>query len=147
MTTQISQKIVDQQVKRINEPSSPVITNIIREEVLLSSTYKTKNLEGIGFYITISDVITLEGVKRPYEFFVNTKEVEYYAYWMTIARLISAFLRTGQDYKFIAAELQQVFDPKGGYFKKGVLHPSFIAEIGMILEKHFDSIDRFNAGR
>jgi hypothetical protein len=139
-----------------------------RPENLKSITYKLKGQGNeASYYITIADIYTeidqesqeihtendvihvdfsnaQKYHRRPYEIFINSKSVDSYAYLTTITRLISAFLRTGHDYAFIAAELKQIVDPKGGYFKKGTFYISLIAEIGYILERHFISVAESN---
>lgn len=122
------------------KPDFLVQTTLDRPETLSSTTYKIKSLDH-AFYITISD-IELEGKSRPYEMFISTKSVDHYPYLVCITRLISAFLRTGHEYSFIAEELKQINDPKeGNYFKKGILYPSLIAEIGHVLENHFKNLN------
>lgn len=138
----ISNKIVSASVKKEVEQSQQEVT-IERPDTLQATTYKMKSLEQT-FYITIADMETPTGI-RPYEMFINTKSIDHFPYLVCITRLISAFLRTGHEYNFIAKELQQIHDPKeGNYFKKGKSYPSLIAEIGHILEKHFLTIEEKN---
>lgn len=110
-----------------------------RPDELYSTTYKIKSLDQ-AFYISISD-IEIDGRYAPYEIFINTKSVDHTAYLTAITRLISAFFRTGYPYQFIAEELKQIHDAKdGNYFKKGRNYPSLIAEIGYVLEQHFQQL-------
>jgi hypothetical protein len=115
---------------------NPATKPIEREEVITGVTYKTK-IQDHTYYITINDIVR-EGTRHPYEIFINSKNVSNYAKLTVLTRLISAFFRTGFPYTFIAEELKQIIDPTGGYFKKGRRYESLEAELGEILEKHFN---------
>jgi hypothetical protein len=42
---------------------------------------------------------------------------------------------------FLVEELRSVYDPNGGYFKKGgVFMPSLVADLGAVIEKHMKAI-------
>lgn len=116
-----------------------------RPEVLRGSTYKIKtpNTEH-ALYLTINDMILNEGTefesRHPYEVFINTKDVNHFQWVTALTRLLSAVFRKGGDITFIVEEMQQIFDPKAGYIKKGIFVPSLIADIGIALEKHFVSV-------
>ncbi len=117
-----------------------------RPEKLIGSTYKMKTpMSEHAMYITINDVVLNEGteheVRRPFEVFINSKNMEHFQWVVALTRLISAVFRKGGDATFLVEELKAVFDPKGGYFKKGgVFMPSIVAEIGYAIEDHMKSI-------
>lgn len=113
-----------------------------RPEFLLGSTYKVKAeaVSAHALYITINDIILNEGTeneeRRPYEIFINSKDMEHYQWVVAMTRLMSAVFRKGGDVTFLIEELKSVFDPRGGYWKKGSFMPSIVAEIGFIIERH-----------
>jgi hypothetical protein len=79
--------------------------------------------------------------RRPYEVFINSKNMEHFQWVLALTRVISAVFRKGGDACFLVDELKAVFDPKGGYFKKGgVFMPSLVAEIGCAIESHMKQI-------
>jgi ribonucleoside-diphosphate reductase alpha chain len=86
-------------------------------------------------YVTIND-IELDGGRRPFEIFVNSKNLEHYAWVVALTRMISAVFRRGGDVGFVAEELKQVFDPRGGQWSHGRYVPSLVAAIGDIIERH-----------
>ena len=120
--------------------------NVARPEVLLGSTYKIKTPQSEhALYITINDMILNEGTpheeRRPYEIFINSKNMEHFQWVLALTRLISAVFRKGGDATFLVEEMKAVFDPHGGYFKKGgVFMPSLVAEIGHAIESHMKHI-------
>jgi hypothetical protein len=120
--------------------------NVERPEVLLGSTYKIKTPQSEhALYITINDMIlnlgTAHEERRPYEIFINSKNMEHFQWVLALTRVISAVFRKGGDATFLVEELKAVFDPKGGYFKKGgVFMPSLVAEIGCAIETHMKKI-------
>jgi len=117
-----------------------------RDEVLVGSTYKIKTPHSEhAMYITINDLVVNQGEegehRRPFEVFINTKNMEHFMWIVTLTRIISAIFRKGGDVIFLVEELKAVFDPRGGYYKKGgVYMPSIVAEIGAVIERHFVSI-------
>ncbi|WP_432744270.1 NrdJb [Methylobacter sp. G7] len=120
--------------------------NLTRPEVLLGSTYKIKTPQSEhALYITINDMILNPGTpheeRRPYEIFINSKNMEHFQWVLALTRLISAVFRKGGDSCFLVEEMKAVFDPHGGYFKKGgVFMPSLVAEIGYAIESHMKHI-------
>jgi ribonucleoside-diphosphate reductase alpha chain len=86
-------------------------------------------------YVTINDV-EHDGVRRPFEIFVNSKNLEHYAWVVALTRMISAVFRRGGEVAFVAEELQQVFDPRGGRWSNERYVPSLVAAIGNIIERH-----------
>ena len=111
--------------------------SIDRPEILPGSTHKIKTpLSEHALYVTIND-IEIDGVRHPYEIFINSKNMEYFQWIAALTCVISANFRKGGDIAFLAEELKSVHDPKGGYFKKGgVFMPSLVAEIGCTIERH-----------
>lgn len=120
--------------------------NVTRPEMLLGSTYKIKTPQSEhALYITINDMILNEGTeheeRRPYEVFINSKNMEHFQWVLALTRVISAVFRKGGDITFLVEELKAVFDPKGGYFKRGgIFMPSLVAEIGLAIETHMKQI-------
>jgi len=120
--------------------------NVARPEILFGSTYKIKTPQSEhALYITINDMILNEDTeheeRRPYEVFINSKNMEHFQWVLALTRVISAVFRKGGDAVFLVDELKSVFDPKGGYFKKGgVFMPSLVAEIGCTIEQHLKKI-------
>jgi len=117
-----------------------------RPEYLEGSTYKVKTpLSEHALYITINDIVlnpdTDHEVRRPFEIFVNSKNMDHFQWIVALTRIISAVFRKGGDCTFLVEELKAVFDPRGGYFKKGGrFMPSLVAEIGDVIERHLRKI-------
>ncbi|MGB5487662.1 MAG: NrdJb [Lysobacterales bacterium] len=115
-------------------------------ESLEGSTYKIKTpLDDHAMYVTINDIILNQGTvheqRRPFEIFINSKNMDHFQWIVALTRLMSAVFRKGGDVTFLAEELQAVFDPKGGYFKPGGrFMPSIIAEIGDVIAHHMQKI-------
>jgi len=111
-----------------------------RPGVLPGSTYKLRWPESDhAIYITINDVIQ-DSRRRPFEVFINSKNMEHYAWTVALTRMISAVFRRGGDVSFVVEELKAVFDPRGGYWIDGEYVPSLLAAIGDVIEKHLISI-------
>jgi hypothetical protein len=96
-------------------------------------------------YITINDIVLNEDTdhesRQPYEVFINSKSMEHFQWVIALTRVISAVFRKGGDLTFLVEELRSVYDPNGGYFKKGgVFMPSLVAEIGAVIEKHLKAV-------
>lgn len=156
MATKIEKKIVDFKVIKdepgdINpEESTPKMEHmhekVERPELLFGSTYKVKTpLSDHALYVTINDMILNPGTdheqRRPFEVFINSKNMDHFQWVVALTRVISAVLRKGGDCTFLVEELKAVFDPKGGYFKKGgKFMPSLVAEIGDAIECHMKMI-------
>lgn len=113
---------------------------------LEGSTYKIKTpLDDHAMYVTINDITLNPGTeheqRRPFEIFINSKNMDHFQWIVALTRLMSAVFRKGGDVTFLAEELQAVFDPKGGYFKPGgKFMPSIVAEIGAVIEHHMQKI-------
>ena len=120
--------------------------SVQRPEMLVGSTYKVKTpVTEHAMYITVNDIILNEGTeheqRRPFEVFINSKNMDNFQWVVALTRLISAVFRKGGDTTFMVEELKAVFDPKGGYFKPGgVFMPSIVAEIGYCIERHMQMI-------
>ncbi|HEY8386706.1 MAG TPA: NrdJb, partial [Porticoccaceae bacterium] len=120
--------------------------NVDRPETLHGVTYKIKTpVTEHALYITINDIILNPGTnheqRRPFEVFINSKNMDNFQWVVALTRVLSAVFRKGGDCTFLVEEMKAVFDPKGGYFKKGgKFMPSLVAEIGDCLETHMKSI-------
>ncbi|MBF0462727.1 MAG: TSCPD domain-containing protein [Magnetococcales bacterium] len=112
-----------------------------RPAELQGSTYKIKTpLSEHALYVTINDIV-VNGKRRPFEVFINSKNMENFAWIVALTRVISAVFRHAGDATFLVEELRSVFDPRGGYFKPGGKYmPSLVAEIGECLERHMTNI-------
>ena len=117
-----------------------------RPEMLIGSTFKVKTpVSDHAMYVTINDIILNEGTvhekRRPFEIFINSKNLDHYQWIVALTRIISAVFRKGGDVTFLVDELKAVFDPRGGYWQSdGKFMPSIIAELGYIVEKHLIAI-------
>jgi ribonucleoside-diphosphate reductase alpha chain len=111
-----------------------------RPDALLGRTYKIKWLDSDhAFYITIND-IEKDGRWRPFEVFINSKNMEAYAWALALTRMISAVFRRGGDVSFVVDELKAIFDPRGGQWMNGRYIPSLLAAIGEVIERHMIEI-------
>jgi len=107
-----------------------------RDPALAGYTYKLKwPGSDHAIYVTIND-IERDGRRRPFEIFINTKNLEHYAWTVALTRMISAIFRRGGDVSFVVEELKAVFDPQGGQWMEGRYVPSLLAAIGSIIEHH-----------
>ncbi|WP_128514700.1 adenosylcobalamin-dependent ribonucleoside-diphosphate reductase [Tabrizicola thermarum] len=111
-----------------------------RPAALEGRTYKLKwpGTEH-ALYITINDIVTA-GHRRPFEVFINSKNMEHYAWTVALTRMISAVFRRGGDISFVVEELKAVFDPRGGAWMEGRYIPSILAAIGGVIERHLIDI-------
>jgi hypothetical protein len=167
MSTRIDKKIVGfEVVKKEEEAAARAAAAVAREErqsakiirmteqvarpegmdALEGSTYKIKTpLDDHAMYVTINDIVlnpgTVHEQRRPFEIFINSKNMDHFQWIVALTRLMSAVFRKGGDVTFLAEELQAVFDPKGGYWKPGgKFMPSIIADIGAVIEHHLRKI-------
>ena len=155
MTIKIERKIVDYDVAREDpeqelararrEEEESIVQmheKVARPEMLFGSTYKIKTpLSEHALYVTINDIIlnrdTPHEIRRPFEVFINSKNMDHFQWIVALTRIISAVFRKGGDISFLVEELRSVFDPAGGYFKKGGKYmPSLVAEIGDVIHCH-----------
>ena len=111
-----------------------------RPSTLEGQTYKVKwPGSEHALYITINDVV-IAGHRRPFEVFINSKNMEHFAWTVALTRMISAVFRRGGDISFVVEELKAVFDPRGGAWMDGKYIPSILAAIGGVIENHLVSI-------
>lgn len=151
MTIKITQPIVGYELLTDEAKSAQAVSEpkfiemhekLNRPELLLGTTYKIKPPTAEhAFYITINDIVlnpdSEHEIRRPFEIFINSKNMEHYQWIAALTLIVSAVFRKGGDCTFLVEELKSVFDPKGGYFKAGGRWmPSLVAEIGDVLERH-----------
>jgi ribonucleoside-diphosphate reductase alpha chain len=111
-----------------------------RPAALEGQTYKVKwPGSEHALYITINDIVTA-GHRRPFEVFINSKNMEHFAWTVALTRMISAVFRRGGDISFVVEELKAVFDPRGGAWMEGRYIPSILAAIGGVIERHLIDI-------
>ena len=166
MTIKIEKKIKGYQVVKPEDKAAPVAAaqpekkaaeprqaeiiqmheSVERPESLVGSTFKIKSpLFEHALYVTINDIVLNQGTpheqRRPFEIFINSKNMDHFQWIVALTRILSAVFRKGGDVTFIVEELKAVFDPRGGYFKAGgVYMPSIVAELGAIVEQHLKMI-------
>ena len=152
MTIKIDSKITAYEVVNKDAEQKATESNVVhmheqigRPEMLLGSTYKIKTpLTEHALYVTINDIVLNEGTahekRRPFEIFINSKSMDHFQWVVALTRVISAVFRKGGDVTFLVEELRSVFDPRGGYFKKGRYTPSIVAELGDVIECHLKMI-------
>ncbi len=160
MTIKIDKTIVkysvvnkEEEQAKAEEEASAAPTNVVqmhekveRPDMLLGSTYKIKTpLSEHALYVTINDIILNPGteheLRRPFEIFINSKNMDHFQWIVALTRIVSAVFRKGGDVTFLVEELRSVFDPRGGYFKKGgKFMPSLVAELGDAIETHLRMI-------
>ncbi|MFL6648113.1 MAG: NrdJb [Sulfurifustaceae bacterium] len=151
MTIKINDKITGYEVVK-NDEAKSAESNVVqmhekleRPDLLAGSTYKIKTpLTEHALYVTINDIVLNPGTpherRRPFEIFINSKNMDHFQWVVALTRVISAVFRKGGDVTFLVEELHSVFDPRGGYFKKGRYTPSIVAEIGDVIERHLKMI-------
>lgn len=140
-------------LERVEAPQEPELAEVVQmhEQVerppkLTGSTYKIKTPQSEhAMYVTINDIILNEGteheLRRPFEVFINSKNMDHFQWIVALTRIMSAVFRKGGDVNFLVEELHSVFDPRGGYFKKGGKYmPSLVAELGTVIEQHLIEI-------
>ncbi|RJE81109.1 adenosylcobalamin-dependent ribonucleoside-diphosphate reductase [Paracoccus sp. JM45] len=107
-----------------------------RPAALEGATYKLKwPGSEHAIYITINDIVQSNN-RRPFEIFINSKNMEHYAWTVALTRMVSAVFRRGGDVSFVVEELKAVFDPRGGAWMQGRYVPSILAAIGGVIERH-----------
>jgi len=123
----------DAEVVYLSEP-------LDRPQALEGQTYKLSWPDSEhALYITLNDII-VAGHRRPFEIFINSKNMEHYAWTVALTRMISAVFRRGGDVSFVVEELKAVFDPRGGAWMAGKYVPSILAAIGGVIERHLVAI-------
>jgi hypothetical protein len=114
-----------------------------RQEVLSGRTYKVKTpLSESALYITINHC-EMNGAMRPFEIFINSKDMKHFQWVVALTRLISAVFRHGGEVSFLIEELRSVLDPNGGAFHKGKYIPSLVSVIGDVIEQELTSLGLF----
>ena len=122
-------RVEDGEVVYLSEP-------LDRPAELEGNTYKLKWPDSEhALYITINDIV-ISGHRRPFEVFINSKNMEHFAWTVALTRMISAVFRRGGDVSFVVEELKAVFDPRGGAWMQGKYIPSILAAIGGVIERH-----------
>jgi ribonucleoside-diphosphate reductase alpha chain len=128
------------------EPATPhgdvvyISEPLDRPQSLEGATYKLRWPESNhAIYITINDIV-VGGHRRPFEVFINSKNMEHFAWTVALTRMISAVFRRGGDVSFVVEELKAVFDPRGGAWMNGKYVPSILAAIGGVIERHLIAI-------
>ena len=134
----------------IEEPATAEVIHmhekVERPDQLIGATYKIKSpLVEHALYVTINDIVlnadTEHELRRPFEIFVNSKNMDHFQWIVALTRIMSAVFRKGGDVTFLVEELKAVFDPRGGYFKAGGIYmPSIVAELGAVIERHMKMI-------
>ena len=134
----------------VEEPATAEVIHmhekVERPDQLIGATYKIKSpLVEHALYVTINDIVLNAGteheLRRPFEIFVNSKNMDHFQWIVALTRIMSAVFRKGGDVTFLVEELKAVFDPRGGYFKAGgVYMPSIVAELGAVIERHMKMI-------
>jgi len=123
----------------INDTNADVVyitDPLDRPQALEGNTYKVKWPDSEhALYITVNDVV-INGHRRPFEVFINSKNMEHFAWTVALTRMISAVFRRGGDVSFVVEELKAVFDPRGGAWMDGKYIPSILAAIGGVIERH-----------
>lgn len=147
MPVKIDKKIVGFAVIKPGDEGKPgpvaAPTLLERPAVLPGWTYKLKTpLSEHALYITINDV-EIDGQLRPFEIFINCKDMTNFQWVVALTRVISAIFRHGGEVAFLVEELMSVMCPKGGYFYKGQYRASLVAEIGSILRDHLTRLGLF----
>jgi hypothetical protein len=158
MTNSIDKKIVSYEVINLKEQRDKAALeeqnkiedmheNVERPEMLVGATYKIKTPQSEhALYVTINDMVLNYGteneIRRPFEIFINSKNLDHFQWVVALTRVMSAVFRKGGDVTFLVDEMKAVFDPQGGYFKAGGggFMPSIVAEIGFVLERHLKMI-------
>jgi len=133
--------------------AAPAADNVVqmhekleRPPVLQGASYKISTpLSEHALYVTINDIVlnagTAHEMRRPFEMFINSKNMDHFQWIVALTRIVSAVFRKGGDVTFLVEELRSVFDPRGGYFKAGGhFVPSLVGEIGDVLEQHLREI-------
>lgn len=117
-------------------PQAVAAEKLERPLELPGATYKIKTpMSDYALYVTINDW-EINGTLRPYELFINSKNMQDFQWVVAFTRIVSAVLRTGGEFLFLVEELKSVVNPNGGYWKNRVWKPSLVAEIGEVFEKH-----------
>ncbi|OSQ51474.1 adenosylcobalamin-dependent ribonucleoside-diphosphate reductase [Marivita geojedonensis] len=138
-----SPEVIATSDEELRQPHGDVIymsEPLDRPQALEGNTYKLKWPDSEhAIYLTINDII-VGGHRRPFEVFINSKNMEHFAWTVALTRMISAVFRRGGDVSFVVEELKAVFDPRGGAWVQGKYIPSILAAIGGVIEQHMIAI-------
>ena len=141
-----SYRLVDtkfEEKQELNIPVLPIKKNLKRPEELSGKTYKIKSpLTKSALYVTINNILDDNGKLQPFEIFCYSKDNDNYQWITALTRMISAVFRRGGDLDFVIEELSQIAEPgSNGYIAKGGKYiPSIVAEIGLVIKKHFEDL-------
>jgi len=128
----------------IKESEKEDLYSNVRPEVCDAKVYKLKSaFVKNSVFITLS-YIKEEGIIKPIEIFINSKDLTKTSEYVVLTRLISAIFRRGTNPMFILEELQGIFDPNGGSFKEGKYYHSFYSEIADVIERFFYDVGIIN---
>lgn len=142
----IATKIVGWKVKTTEDENGNThtvkeATTLERPRIVEGRTYKiSPAVTDCAMYITINDIVQEDGTRRPVEMFISTKHVAHQQWITALTRMVSAVFRKPGEYTFVADELEQIFDPQGGYFADQKMMPSVVAHVASILREHFEFI-------
>lgn len=130
---------IDNKITKVSvvtkESQVPVTTLLDRPEEVQSITYKVKVPDSDAMYITIGTVDN-----RPFEIFINSKNMQHYQWVVALTRIISAVFRQNKDVMFLVEELEQVFDPTGGFWYHKKFVKSIVSIIGSVIRKHIETL-------
>ncbi len=142
-TASTSREVVSDSAAEPRTPHGDIVyisEPLDRPQALEGATYKLKWPDSNhAIYITINDLV-VGGHRRPFEVFINSKNMEHFAWTVALTRMISAVFRRGGDVSFVVEELKAVFDPRGGAWMNGKYIPSILAAIGGVIEQHMVTI-------
>lgn len=113
-----------------------------RPEALEGITYKLTwvgEVEDENYYVTVNHK-EIKGKLCPYELFFNSQNVFHYPWMVALARMISAVFQRGENVAFVAHELQEVFDPRGGQYIGDTKYRSLLAAVGTVIENRMVAI-------
>lgn len=144
-------RLVEELIEPVEVPAPEVMNeDIARPAELFGKTYKITPTDGVNssLYITINNIVLNQGTEfeeiRPFEIFINSKNVEHVQWVSALTRVMSAVFRKGGDLNFLVEELEEVFDPTGGYWLGSKLMGSIVAHIGAVLREHLALLQRMN---
>lgn len=141
----IDKKIVGWKVRTKEDANGDIavqeVASLERPRVIEGRTYKiSPAVTDCAMYITINNIELDDGTIRPFEIFISSKHVAHQQWITALTRMVSAIFRKPGPYTFVADELEQIFDPQGGYFADQKMMPSVVAHVAAILREHFEHI-------
>jgi len=146
----ITQKIVDWSVRSLDGDKAAIpmheVASLERPRIVEGRTYKiSPAVTDCAMYITINNITLPGGEVRPFEIFISSKHVPHQQWITALTRMVSAIFRKPGPYLFVAEELEQIFDPQGGYFAEQRMMPSVVAHVAAVLKEHFIHIGALEA--